>query len=276
MSQERGRDLILVGAGKMGTALLNGWLSKKICTGDQVAIVEPNPVLALEEQVKEGGIALVRDPKDVDLTEAKAVILAVKPQMMGSVLEKLPSAEAKNAVFVSIAAGQTISAMARHLGKNAPIVRAMPNTPASIGKGMTAYFASTAVSAAQKDLCQALLSAVGHALELDDESQIDLVTGVSGSGPAYVFLLIECLAEAGREAGLSDALAMQLAKATVEGAGALAMESDIPPSELRQNVTSPGGTTEAALKILQSDKGLQPLMSKAVAAAIARAKELNG
>ena len=276
MGNAHGRDLVLVGAGNMGMALLDGWISKGVCDLGDVAIIEPNPGPALEDLTKGSQAAVILDPADADLTAARAVILAVKPQILGDVLTQLPAADAQKAVFISIAAGQSVSMMETYLGANTPIVRAMPNTPASIGQGITAYFASSVVSLPQRAFCQTLLSAVGEAVELADESLIDLVTAVSGSGPAYIFLFIECLAEAGREAGLDEALALQLAKATVSGAGALAMASGDSPSVLRENVTSPGGTTEAALKVLRSDKGLQPLISKAVKAAIARAKELDG
>jgi len=270
------RDLILVGAGKMGMALLDGWLSNGIRSGQEIAVIEPNPNPGLEALVKDTGLVVLSDPSAADLTSAGAVILAVKPQVLAEVLSGLPIRDLEGAVFISIAAGISVAAMAEHLGESAPIIRAMPNTPASIGKGITGYYASTAVTAAQKKLCQALLSSVGQTVELSDESEIDMVTAVSGSGPAYVFYLIECMAEAGRQAGLDEAVAMELAKATVEGAGALAMTSETSPSDLRRNVTSPGGTTEAALKILQSDEGLQKLISDAVSAAVARAKELNG
>jgi len=272
----KGRDLILVGAGKMGMAMLDGWMANGVRSGEQIAVVEPNPPAALQNMVKDFGIAVFPDSVSADLSAAAAIVLAVKPQILTKVLSGLPIKDLEGAVFISIAAGISIASMAEHLGPSAPIIRAMPNTPASIGKSITAYFPSKTVSAAQKDLCQALLSAVGQAVELGEESEIDMVTAVSGSGPAYVFYLIECLAEAGRAAGLDEALAMQLAKATVEGAGVLAAQSDVGPSELRQNVTSPGGTTEAALQILQSDAGLQKLISDAVRAAVARAKELNG
>ena len=272
----KGRDLILVGAGKMGMALLDDWMSKGVRAATQIAILEPSPTPALHDMIKDVDVLLVSNAGDANLSAASAVVLAVKPQVMGDVLSELPLDQFENAVFVSIAAGITIETLAQHLGPKAAIIRAMPNTPASIGKGITAYYPSSAVSASQRDLCQTLLKAVGEAVELDDEASIDLVTAVSGSGPAYVFYLIECLAEAGRQAGLNDTLAMRLAKATVEGAGILAMTSDISPSQLRRNVTSPGGTTEAALKILQSDEGLQKLISDAVTAAVQRAKELNG
>ncbi|MBV8653125.1 MAG: pyrroline-5-carboxylate reductase, partial [Alphaproteobacteria bacterium] len=181
---------------------------------------------------------------------------------------------ASGAVFLSIAAGKTLGYFARHVGDDAAVVRAMPNTPAAIGRGISVACPNARASAEQIALCDRLLAAVGEVGWVDDERLIDAVTGVSGSGPAYVFLLIECLAKAGVAAGLSEELAMRLARATVAGAGELARQSGEPASVLRQNVTSPNGTTLAALNVLMAADGLEPLMTKAVAAATQRSREL--
>jgi pyrroline-5-carboxylate reductase len=183
---------------------------------------------------------------------------------------------APDTVFLSIAAGRTIAYFERHLGAQAAIVRSMPNTPAAVGRGITVACSNRHVSAAQRELCDELLAAVGEVAWIADEGLLDAVTAVSGGGPAYVFLLIECLAEAGAAAGLPPDLAMRLARITVSGAGELARLSSEPASVLRQNVTSPAGTTLEALKILMAADGLQPLMTKAIAAATRRSRELAG
>jgi pyrroline-5-carboxylate reductase len=179
-------------------------------------------------------------------------------------------------VFLSIAAGKTISYFEEKLGSNASIVRAMPNTPASVGRGITVYVPNNNVSCELVRLCGELLSAVGEAILIEDESLLDPVTAVSGSGPAYVFFLIEAMAAAGVKAGLPVGLALRLARATVSGAGELAHLSNEPASQLRINVTSPGGTTAAALEVLMGDGGIQPVVDKAVAAASKRSRELAG
>jgi len=177
-------------------------------------------------------------------------------------------------VFLSIAAGKTISGLARHLGDAAAIVRCMPNTPAAIGRAITVACANAHVTEHQRALCDALLAAIGESAWVAEEGLLDAVTAVSGSGPAYVFLLIEALAEAGCKMGLSPELALRLARSTVAGSGELAVRSSDPPSRLRENVTSPGGTTRAALDVLMSSDGLSALMQRAVAAATARSREL--
>jgi pyrroline-5-carboxylate reductase len=266
--------LLLVGCGKMGGALLRGWLDRGVSPRD-VTVVEPNagPITDLKTR----GVTILADAKDLaaDIKPA-AVLLAVKPQMMDGALPPYRRFVRPDTVFLSIAAGKTIAYFHRMLGEVAVVVRAMPNTPAAVGRGITVACAAGGASKAQRDLCQALLEAVGEVAWVEDEGLIDPVTAVSGGGPAYVFLLIECLAEAGTAAGLPAGLAMRLARATVSGAGELARQSPEPASVLRQNVTSPGGTTLEALKILMAPDGLQPMLTKAIAAATKRSRELAG
>ncbi|HCI06426.1 MAG TPA: pyrroline-5-carboxylate reductase, partial [Sulfitobacter sp.] len=214
-----------------------------------------------------------------ELPDAPAVVLvAVKPQMMADALPRLQEMGGGQTIFVSVAAGTTIGYFENVLGSETPIVRAMPNTPAAIGKGITAVIGNEAVSTDGVDEAVQLLQAVGQVVRLESEDQIDAVTGVSGSGPAYVFHMIETLAAAGEAQGLPAEMAIQLAKATVAGAGALAEEATESPSQLRVNVTSPNGTTQAGLEVLMDlETGLPSLINKTVAAATGRSKELaNG
>jgi pyrroline-5-carboxylate reductase len=264
--------LLLVGCGKMGGALLDGWLKRGVKPAD-VLVVEPaaDPARASIP----AGVTVVPSPDRMPAGFRPAVVLlAVKPQAMGEVASLY--AGCKGALFVSIAAGTRIEFFERQYGADAAVVRVMPNTPAAVGRGMSVLCANRNVTAAQRQAAEELLAAVGETAWIDDEGQMDAVTAVSGSGPAYVFLLIETLAKAGEAAGLPPALAAQLARATVAGSGELARQSAEPPAQLRVNVTSPGGTTAAALSVLMADDGLQPLMTKAVAAATRRGKELGG
>ncbi len=260
------RGLVLLGCGKMGGAMLAGWLENGL-SPDAVHVIDPKP----SDWLKTTGVHV-----NVALPKAPAMtLLAVKPQMMGDALPAVAALSGKT-VFLSIAAGTTIATLRAALGPDAAIIRAMPNTPAAVGRGITALIGDTQVGAADLDLAEALLSAVGQVVRLEDEAQMDAVTAVSGSGPAYVFHLIECLAQAGEAEGLSPDLAMALAKATVGGAGVLAEEADETPSQLRVNVTSPNGTTQAALEVLMDEgSGLPPLMRRAVAAAANRSRELG-
>ena len=265
--------ILLVGCGKMGGALLGGWLAHGV-SPDQVTVVEPAAEAAAAARGRHG-VKAVSDSRELDSRFApRVVVLAVKPQVMDRVAPAYRRFVAPDVVFLSIAAGKSIGYFARHLGDEAAIVRAMPNTPAAVGRGITVLCANPAVTEAQRETCRALLEAVGEAVWIDDESLLDAVTAVSGSGPAYVFLLIECLAQGGAEAGLPADLATRLARATVCGAGALADQAEEPAGTLRRNVTSPGGTTEAALEVLMGENGLQPLMTRAVAAAAKRSREL--
>jgi len=265
--------VLLVGCGKMGGTLLGGWIASGLKPTD-VVVVEPGEALAQATR-NDHGVAVVSKFDHVDPGFApRIVVLAVKPQVMDDVVPPYGRFVGPNTVFLSIAAGKSISYLESRLGDGAAIVRSMPNTPAAVGRGIAVLCANRIADAAQAEACRTLLAAVGEAVVVDDESLLDAVTAVSGSGPAYVFLLIECLAEAGIEAGLPADLSRRLALATVAGAGALAAQSDEPPGTLRQNVTSPGGTTHAALGVLMADDGLQPLMTRAVAAATQRSLDL--
>ncbi|MBZ8117423.1 pyrroline-5-carboxylate reductase [Roseovarius sp. LXJ103] len=261
------RGLVLLGCGKMGSAMLAGWLEGGLPVSS-VWVIDPNP----SDWLRGTGVHI-----GGALPEAPAIVLiAVKPQMMGDALPAITRMGGGETLFVSVAAGTSIAAFETALGAQSPIIRAMPNTPAAVGRGITAIIGNAQSSAAQMDLADALLSAVGQVVRLEHEAQMDAVTGVSGSGPAYVFHMIECLARAGEAEGLSPDLAMQLAKATVAGAGALAEAADESPAELRVNVTSPNGTTQAGLEVLMSETaGLPPLIQNTVAAAAKRARELS-
>lgn len=267
------RPLLLIGCGKMGGAMLSGWLESGI-TGGGVTVLDPMGAGAFEGRES---VTIHREleglPGDLN---PEVVIFAVKPQQMADAAPFAARYAGAGTVFMSIAAGTPIRFFEEILGKEAAIVRAMPNTPAAIGQGITVACPNANVSDAQMTMCKALLGAIGEALSVDDEALIDPVTAVSGSGPAYVFLLIECLAAAGIEAGLPRELAERLALVTVAGAGQLAIRSEDDPAQLRKNVTSPGGTTQAALEVLMADDGLQQLMTRAVAAATRRGRELAG
>ena len=266
--------IVLVGGGKMGAALLAGWLAEGVAASD-VIVVEPHAetALALAGRYK---VKVVTETPGAFERPPSLVLFAVKPQSLDGVAPLYKSLTGPQTCFLSIAAGKTLGYFESHLGKDAAIVRAMPNTPAAVGRGMTVLIANGAVSEEQMDFCETLLGAVGEVRWATEEAQFDAVTAVSGSGPAYVFLLIECLAQAGVEAGLPADLAMDLARAPVTGSGELAHKSDAPAATLRQNVTSPGGTTAAALAVLMGENGLQPLMTKAIIAAAKRSKELAG
>ena len=265
--------ILLVGCGKMGGALLGGWIAAGL-SPSAVAVVEPGDDMARAARDAHG-VSVAADIDDLDPGfDPRIVVLAVKPQAMDVVAPLYRRFAGPGTVFLSIAAGKSIADLAGHLGTDAAIVRAMPNTPAAIGRGISVLCPNPAADAAQLEACRALLAAVGEALTIDDEALMDAVTAVSGSGPAYVFLLVECLARGGVEAGLPAALAARLALITVAGAGALAAQSDETPATLRHNVTSPGGTTQAALEVLMADDGLAPLMVRAVDAATRRSREL--
>jgi pyrroline-5-carboxylate reductase len=267
MENVAARGLVLLGCGKMGSAMLAGWLEGGLPSGS-VWVQDPNPSDWLRLQ----GVHI-----NAALPDAPAIVLvAVKPQMMRAALPGLVALGGGETLFVSVAAGTPISFYEEVLGAGTPVVRAMPNTPAAIGKGITALIGNASAGPEHMGLAEALLAAVGQTVRLQSEAQMDAVTGVSGSGPAYVFHLIETLAAAGVAQGLPDALALQLAKATVAGAGALAEAAEETPAQLRINVTSPNGTTQAALEVLmdQTD-GFPALLNKAVAAATLRSKELS-
>ncbi len=265
--------IVLIGCGKMGGALLAGWLERGMAP-DQVVVVEP---FGAADIAARHGVTVLDDAARLDAGLAPSVVVfAVKPQAMDDVAPAYRRFAGPGTVFLSIAAGRTIASFERLLGRHAAIVRTMPNTPASVGRGITVACANPNVSDTQRGRCQELLEAVGEVAWVDDEALLDAVTAVSGSGPAYVFLLIECLAEAGVEAGLPGDIAARLARATVIGSGELARQSPEPADQLRRDVTSPGGTTEAALGVLMADDGMAALMRRAVDAATKRSRELAG
>ncbi|MBD9387445.1 pyrroline-5-carboxylate reductase [Rhizobium sp. BIGb0125] len=265
-----GRPLVLVGAGNMGGAMLSGWLKKGVA-GASVVVLDPNPSDAMKRMIAEAGATHSVTPPD-GMT-AGIVFLAVKPQLMDTVLPSIKKLVGSDTVIVSIAAGKTLSYLETQLGA-AAMVRAMPNTPAMVGRGVTGAYANAAVSEEQRTQVHNLLKVSGPVEWVAGEGDIDAVTAVSGSGPAYVFYLVECMAEAGRKLGLPADLAMRLARETVAGAGELLHQSPEDASRLRQNVTSPGGTTAAALSVLMAPEGMQPLFDEAIAAARKRAEEL--
>ncbi len=267
--------LLLVGCGKMGGALLSGWLQRS-APADRVVVIEPQPGPHVADFVA-GGVTVVGTAGAVDRGyRPKVVVLAVKPQSMDEAAVPLARFARPATVFLSIAAGTPIATFEALFGAAAPVVRAMPNTPAAVGRGITVLTANAKASAAQRTACADLMKAVGEVAWVEDEGLMDAITAVSGSGPAYVFLLVEALAEAGAAAGLPPQLAQRLARAAVSGSGELLRLSAEDAATLRQNVTSPGGTTEAALDVLMAPDGLRRLMIEAVAAAAKRSRELAG
>jgi pyrroline-5-carboxylate reductase len=260
--------IVLAGAGKMGGAMLAGWLAQGL-DARRVAVIEPHPSDEIRALAPKG---IRLNPSPSDIGDVATLVVALKPQMFREAGTMLKSFVGSSTLVVSIMAGITIAALEEVYGGS--IVRAMPNTPAAIGRGITVAVAANHVSAAQRAVADALLRATGSVEWVDDEGLMDAVTAVSGSGPAYIFLLAEELARAGVEAGLPMDLATKLARETVAGSGELLHRSDAPSATLRQNVTSPGGTTAAALEVLMGDGGMQQLMIRAVAAATRRSKEL--
>jgi pyrroline-5-carboxylate reductase len=263
--------LVLVGAGKMGSALLEGWLRFGLAPAN-VAVIEPQPSPEIAALAKLG-VSL--NPGADAFARVAAIVLAVKPQLAADILPGIAPIAGASTVVVSIMAGRTLQSLSQALARGCALVRAMPNTPAAIGRGITVAVARGA-DAAQRGLAQRLLAATGKVEWVEDETLLDAVTAVSGSGPAYVFLLAEALEEAGVAAGLPRHLAEILARETVAGAGEMLHRSDLEAGVLRQNVTSPGGTTAAALEVLMGEHGLSPLMERAVAAATKRSRDLAG
>jgi len=263
--------ILLVGAGKMGSALLQGWLALGI-SPEKLAVIEPQPSPEITALTGQGLHLNLPQPPD---REIAALMLAVKPQVAPDVVLSLQSFVGSDTVVVSIMAGRTLRFLESGL-RNAAIVRAMPNTPAAIGRGITVAVPNARVTPEQRELVHGILSAVGSVEWIADEGLMDAVTALSGSGPAYVFLLAEAMAQAGHAAGLPPGLAQSLARATVAGSGELLHRSALDPATLRQNVTSPGGTTAAALEVLMAANGLQELMTNAIAAAAKRSRELAG
>jgi len=260
------RGLVLLGCGRMGSALLSGWITRGL-SPRAVTVIEPRPSDWLRRQ----GVAL-----NGDLPEGPAVaVLAVKPQVMGAALPALARLGGGATLAISIAAGTSIAAIEDALGPGTPVVRAMPNTPAAVGRGISALVGNAQAGTEGLEVAEGLMSAVGAVVRVQTEAQIDAVTAVSGSGPAYVFHLVEALARAGEAEGLAPDLAMRLARATVAGAGYLLDHSADSAADLRAAVTSPGGTTAAGLvHLMDETNGLPPLMRRTVAAAAARARDL--
>jgi pyrroline-5-carboxylate reductase len=260
--------IVLAGAGKMGGAMLTGWLARGL-DARRVVVIEPQPASEISALTAKG-IRLNPSPKEIGA--AATLVVALKPQTFREAGAMLKSFAAPTTLVVSIMAGTPIASIEQVCGGS--VVRAMPNTPAAIGRGITVAVAAKNVSAAQRAVADALLRATGSVEWVDDEKLMDAVTAVSGSGPAYIFLLAEELARAGVEAGLPPDLATKLARETVAGSGELLHRSELASATLRQNVTSPGGTTAAALEVLMGPDGMQSLLTRAVAAATRRSEEL--
>ncbi|WP_041536649.1 pyrroline-5-carboxylate reductase [Parvibaculum lavamentivorans] len=267
------RPLVLVGAGKMGSALLNGWLAEGL-SPSLVSVRDPAASPEITGLAAKG-LSLNPSVHDIALTRPAVVLLAVKPQAMPEVLPELALLVQPETLFLSIAAGLGLHRLKELLGADAHAVRAMPNTPASVGRGITIACANELVTSEQRALTDSLLAAVGDVGWVENEAQIDAVTAISGSGPAYVFYLVECLAAAGENLGLDPDLAMKLARQTVSGSGEMLHRLEEPAAVLRANVTSPGGTTAAALDVLMGEGGLSPLMRRAALAARDRARALG-
>ncbi len=266
-----GGTVLLAGAGRMGGALLRGWLARGIAPS-AIVVEEPSPSPELTALLQQHGIAAGM----AALKQPPAVVLvAVKPQVAEAALAAIAPRCTARTLVISIAAGRTIASIERHFAPNTAVIRTMPNTPAAIGRGITAAIGNAAMTGNQAAVCNALLGAVGEVVWVENEGQIDAVTAVSGSGPAYVFLLAECLAAAGAAQGLAPDLAARLARATVSGAGELLHQSSETPAQLREAVTSPAGTTAAALGVLMAEPGLKEMMTRAVDAAAKRSRELS-
>ncbi|MEM8648148.1 MAG: pyrroline-5-carboxylate reductase [Pseudomonadota bacterium] len=265
--------LLLIGAGKMGGAMLDGWL-KQGTPPEQIAISDPLVSEEMRSLAEQYGFAV--NPDLASLNTVEVVLLAVKPQMMDDVLPQLEALNQSKPLYISVAAGRTIAGFEAAFGSDATIIRAMPNTPAAVGRGITALCPNANCTEGHVELASNLLSAIGEVVAIDDEKLMDAVTGVSGSGPAYVFHLIECMAAAGEAEGLPADIAMKLARATVAGAGELVHQSPLPASTLRENVTSPAGTTAAALDVLMADDAMPRILREGIAAATRRSEELAG
>ena len=264
--------ILLAGAGKMGGAMLRGWLATGV-SGSRITVVDPSPSTDLQSLCRDAGVRL----NPVPAAPVDTLVLAIKPQMLEGAAATLAAWSGPDTLLVSVLAGKTVKDLAARFPGTAAIIRAMPNLPASVGRGVTGVVSGHPLSVPQKARVEQWLGAVGRVEWLEREDEIDIVTAVSGSGPAYVFLLAEALGRAAQKAGLPADLAGRLARATVEGAGELMFRSpDTAADVLRQNVTSPGGTTAAALEVLMAETGLQPLLDDAVAAAFRRARALAG
>jgi pyrroline-5-carboxylate reductase len=263
--------LVLVGAGKMGSAMLDGWLARGL-DPKKIIVIEPGPVKAVRALARRG---LKLNPKD-KVGVASAIVIAVKPQSAPEALPPLARYIDKATLVLSIMAGRTIGFLEKSLPGGTAIVRAMPNTPAAIGRGISVAVANAKISKRQRKQASDLLAAIGKVEWVPDEALMDAVTALSGSGPAYIFLLAECMARAGVTAGLPPELATRLARETVAGSAELLHRSDLDAATLRQNVTSPGGTTAAALEVLMGPGGFDQLLTQAIAAATQRSRDLAG
>jgi len=266
--------LVLIGAGKMGTAMLQGWLDAGVA-GDQVVIFDPSPPPETMAVIAQHSIS--HNPALDAVDNVEAILVAVKPQMVDDVLPAMKALAKDNPLVVSVVAGKTIAAFRQHFGDTTPVIRTIPNTPAAVGRGITAMAASDGVSAKQSELATALLASLGEVVTVADEAMIDACTAISGSGPAYIFYMTECMTAAAVKLGLPADISEQLARATVAGAGELMRATGTPAGTLRENVTSPKGTTHAALQVLMADEdGMKQLMIRATAEAEKRSRELAG
>lgn len=266
--------ILILGAGKMGGALLSGLLSRGL-SPEHILVQDPSPPSETAELITRHSLRAAAEFSALDQPPS-VILAAVKPQVMDEVFGSVTQHVGPATLTISIAAGRSIASFEKHLPPGAAVVRAMPNTPAAIGQGITVCCPNANVTTDQKEAATALMSAVGAVEWIDDERLMDAVTAVSGSGPAYVFHVVECMADAGVAAGLDRELSRRLARATVAGSGALLAQSDLPAEELRRNVTSPGGTTAAALDVLIGEDALKRLFEKAVLAAKKRGQELAG
>lgn len=273
MSSPLPQTLVLLGAGKMGGAMLEGWLRIGM-DPKGISLIDPKPSDEMVALAAEKGMAINPDPQS--LSSVDVLVLATKPQMLDTAAPAVQALIRPQTLLISILAGKTLGDLSARLPNATAMIRAMPNLPASVQRGATAAAAGPGVTSAQRAMAGALLGSIGIVEWLESETLIDAVTAVSGSGPAYVFHLVECLAAAGKAAGLPEDIAERLARATVEGAGEMLHQSPLSPATLRQNVTSPAGTTAAGLEVLMAENGLKPLIVKTVAAAKRRAEELSG
>jgi pyrroline-5-carboxylate reductase len=265
-------SLLLVGAGKMGGALLEGWLYEGLDPA-KITIIDPAPPQETRALIASNRLRLNPDPGEI--TSCEAIIIAVKPQSADEALPAIRPCREPQTLILSVVAGKRIAYFETMFGMDTAVIRCMPNTPAAVRRGITAMAPNGKVNAEQRRLAEALLAAVGEVVSVE-EKQIDAVTALSGSGPADVFYLTECLTEAGKKLGLAEAVATRLARATVAGAGELMWRSGLSASTLRQNVTSPKGTTQAALDVLMRENGMKALFEEALAAAERRSRELAG
>ncbi|AMJ60843.1 pyrroline-5-carboxylate reductase [Bosea sp. PAMC 26642] len=273
MTRPLPQSLVLIGAGKMGGAMLEGWLRIGMNPAG-ISLIDPHPSDEMAALAREKGTRLNPAPETVGPVDV--LVLATKPQMLDTAAPAVQAFIRPQTLLISVLAGKTLGDLSARLPNATALIRAMPNLPAAVQRGVTAAAPGPGVSAAQRAMTDALLGSIGKVEWLDDENLIDAVTAVSGSGPAYVFHLVECLAAAGAAVGLPADVAERLARATIEGAGELLFQSPLSPATLRQNVTSPAGTTAAGLSVLMADDGLKPLMMRTVAAAKRRAEELSG